>query len=483
MAQVDTSVVQARDEIAVPAGLLIGGRLVPGDLTLPVVNPATEQVFAEVPRSSPEQLDLAVASAVEAFPAWSATPLAERQAVVAAIADAVAAHSDELARLLVLEQGKPLAAAQREIAGTIGYFRYGATLDIPVEHRTDDSGRDIRVEHRPLGPVAAVIPWNFPLLTIAFKLPWILAAGNTAVIKPAPTTPLATLAFGEILKDVVPAGVVNLVVDDNDLGDRLTSHPGIRKVSFTGSTATGRAVMRSAAPTLKRLTLELGGNDVAIVLDDADPAEVGPALFRAAFQNNGQVCLAVKRLYVPGVIYDQVVAELARLADAAVVGDGSTEGVDFGPVQNRAQYEKILGLIESARDTGEIVAGGTTPHERGYFIRPTIVRDIAEGSPLVDDEQFGPILPVIRYDDLDDALDRLNATPFGLGASVWSADSTRAIEVAERIDAGTVWINKHADIAPHVPFAGAKQSGVGTEFALEGLEEFTQLRVISGGAT
>lgn len=460
-------------------GLLIGGKIIAGDLSMPVINPATEEPFAYAPRSSREQLDAAVRAAVEAFPQWSQTPLSQRQGIVAAIADVLSENAEELSMLIVLEQGKTLREARREIGGAAAFCRFAATLELPTDIRKDGSGREFRVEHRPLGPVAAIIPWNYPILTIAFKLPWILVAGNTAVIKPSPTTPLATARFGELIAGVVPAGVVNIVVDDNDLGDVLTSHPGIRKVSFTGSTATGRAVMQSAAPTLKRLTLELGGNDVALVLDDVEPVDVAENIFRLAFQNNGQVCLAIKRLYVPDPIYDEVVAELARIADAAVVGDGQDESVDFGPVQNAMQFEKVKNLIESARAEGTIAAGGTLPTERGYFIRPTIVRDIAEGSALVDEEQFGPILPVVRYSSVDDALARLNATAFGLGASVWSSDADRALDVAERIDAGTVWINKHADIAPHIPFAGSKQSGLGTEFALEGLAEFTQLRVIS----
>ena len=460
--------------------LLIGGQLVPGELTMPVVNPATGAVLTQAPRASRAQLDTAVDAASEAFPAWAATPLAERRAVLAAIADEVAAHADELAALLIAEQGKPRAEAQREVGGTAGFFRFVSQLELPGQDTTDPSGRRIRVQRRPLGPVAAIIPWNYPLLTIAFKVPFALLAGNPVVIKTAPTTPLASLRFAELVAPLVPPGVLSVITDDNDLGDALTSHPGIRKVSFTGSTATGQAVMANAIGTLKRLTLELGGNDCAVVLDDVDPVAVAPELFRAAFQNNGQVCLAIKRLYVHDAVYDQVCAELARIADAAVVGDGTEDGVELGPVQNEKQFGKLRTLLESAHRDGTVIAGGEVIDRPGWFIRPTIVRDIADGSVLVDEEQFGPVLPVIRYSDVEEVLARANDTGFGLGASVWSSDTRRAEDVAEGIDAGTVWINKHADIAPHIPFGGAKLSGVGTEFAAEGLSEFTQLRVING---
>lgn len=458
--------------------LLIGGRLVPGDATLPVLDPATEQVLAQSPRASAEQLDQAVAAAADAFPGWAATPVGERRAALRAIADAVAAHTDELAALLTGEQGKPLPEARREVGATVAFFRYAAGLDLP-ERTVDDDTRDVRVVRRPLGPVAAVIPWNFPLMTIAFKVPFALLAGNTVVVKPAPTTPLTTLRFAELVADLLPAGVLNVIVDDNDLGDALTGHPAIRKVSFTGSTATGRRVMASAATTLARITLELGGNDAALVLPDADPATVVPALYAAAFRNAGQVCLAIKRLYVHDDLYDEVCAGLGALADAAVVGPGTEEGVTVGPVQNRSQYDRIRALLDEAAAKGTVVAGGEVVDRPGYFVRPTVVRDITEGTELVDTEQFGPVLPVVRYSDVDDAVRRINSSEYGLGASVWSSDVEAARAVSERIDAGSVWVNKHADLAPHIPSGGAKTSGIGVEFGPEGLLEFTRIQILS----
>ena len=459
--------------------MLIDGALHDGDATLDVVNPATGERLDTAPRASRAQLDEAVAAAGRAFPGWAATPLDQRRAALVRIADAIAGNADRLARLLTAEQGKPLAEAQREVGGMAGFFRFCSTLDLAPRETVDASGRRLEFVRRPLGVVAAIIPWNFPLMTIAFKMPFALVAGNTIVVKPAPTTPLSTLLFFELIADILPAGVANVVVDDNDLGGALTAHPGVRKVSFTGSTATGRKVMASAADTLKRLTLELGGNDAAIVLDDVDVKATAPTLFRNAFMNAGQICLAIKRLYVHDAIYDAMCAELGALADATVVGDGAQQGTQMGPVQNAAQFAKITALVEEARRDGTVVAGGEPVAGAGYFVRPTIVRDVDAGTRIVDEEQFGPILPVIRFTDADMAVASSNRTDFGLGASVWSADTTRARDLAGRIEAGTVWINKHADLAPHIPFGGAKTSGLGVEFGEAGLHEFTQLQVIS----
>jgi acyl-CoA reductase-like NAD-dependent aldehyde dehydrogenase len=305
-----------------------------------------------------------------------------------------------------------------------------------------------------------------------------LIAGNTVVLKPAPTTPLSTLYFAALIKDALPPGVLNVIADANDLGEALTAHPDIRKISFTGSTATGRKVMRNAAGTLTRVTLELGGNDAGIVLDDVDPKAVAPKIFDGAFGNSGQICIAMKRLYVHESIYDQMCGELASLADSAVVGDGLEQGTQFGPLQNEAQFAKVKSIIDDARLHGTVLGGGATP-VKGYFVRPTIVRDIAEGSRLVDEEQFGPVLPVIKYADPEDALARANASPYGLGGSIWSPDIARAKSLARRMDAGTVWINKHTGLSPAIPFAGAKQSGIGVEMGLEGVLEFTQIQVIA----
>jgi acyl-CoA reductase-like NAD-dependent aldehyde dehydrogenase len=313
----------------------------------------------------------------------------------------------------------------------------------------------------------------------AHKVAPALLAGNTVVLKPAATTPLTTLKFGEICNKILPAGVVNVICDNNDLGGVLTSHPEVDKISFTGSTATGKKVMEAAARAVKRVTLELGGNDAAIVLDDADPVEVAGKVFQAAMMNAGQVCLAVKRAYVPAPLYDAFCDELARLANQAVVDEGTAQGAQIGPVQNKMQFEKLKGLLESAKAEGKIIAGGEAIDRDGYFIQPTIVRDVSEDARIVREEQFGPVLPVLSYDDIDDVIARANDTDYGLGGSVWGKDIDRAVSVAEKVQSGTVWVNQHLGLSPVIPFRGAKQSGIGGELGLEGLQEFTQAKIVN----
>jgi len=459
--------------------LLIGGKLVAGDQTMDVINPGTEEVLAKCPRASVAQLNQAVAAAKAAFPAWAKTPMAERKKALNAIADVIEANGAELARLLTQEQGKPLADATGEVYGTAAFFRYFTALDLPVKVIDDSEGRKVELHRKPLGVIGAIVPWNFPMILMSFKLPPALLAGNTVVLKPAPTTPLTSLRLGELIKDILPAGVVNIITDANDLGGALTAHPDVRKISFTGSTATGAKVMAGAAATLKRITLELGGNDAGIVLDDVNPKETAPALFQSAFQNNGQVCIAMKRLYVHESIYDEMCDELAILAKAAIVGDGLKQGTQLGPLQNKMQFDKVNEVITDAKKHGRVIAGGDAVSGAGYFIQPTIVRDITDGTRLVDEEQFGPVLPIIKYSDPEDAVARANASPYGLGGSIWSSNPDRAYKLALQMESGSVWVNKHAELAPNIPFGGSKMSGLGTELGEEGLAEFTQLQVIN----
>lgn len=459
--------------------LLINGALVEGDAKLDVLNPATEEVVATCARASKAQLDQAVEAANAAFPAWSAKPIDERRAVLVAIADALQANIQDLARLLVQEQGKPLQDAMGEVFGASAFFRYFSTLDLSPKVVANDDKSRIEVRRKPLGVVGCIIPWNFPVMLMAFKVPAALLAGNTVIVKPAPTTPLTALKFGEIIKDIVPPGVVNVIADANDLGGELTKHPGVRKISFTGSTETGKKVMASAADALKRISLELGGNDALIVLDDVDPKETAPKVFGAAMQNAGQVCIAAKRIYVHESIYDQMCDEFAALARNMVVGDGLQQGTQMGPLQNKQQFEKVMGFLDSAKKDGKIIAGGGRKGDKGYFIEPTVVRDIAEGSKLVDEEQFGPVMPVIKYSDPKDAVRRANASEYGLGGSIWAKDSEKAWALAEAMESGSVWVNKHADLQPHLPFGGSKFSGIGSELGEEGLKEFTQVQVLN----
>ena len=459
--------------------LLINGEMVAGTSTMPVLNPATEEVLTDCPRSSEEQLNEAVRAAKNAFSSWSQTQIQERKEIVLKIADIVEANAQELAQILTEEQGKPIGDATGEVYGMAAFCRYFASLDLPVKLIEDSDGRKVEAHRTPLGVVGAIVPWNFPLILLAFKLPPALIAGNTIVIKPAPTTPLSTLRVAELIKDVAPPGVINVITDLNDLGAALTAHPDVRKISFTGSTATGAKVMAGAAGLLKRITLELGGNDAGIVLDDVDPKEAAPKLFNSAFQNTGQVCIAMKRLYVHEDIYDEMCDELATLANETVIGNGLEQGTKLGPLNNKMQFDKVKALIEEAKTDGNVIAGGEVPDQPGYFIRPTIVRDIEEGSRLVDEEQFGPVLPVMKFSDEKDAVERANATQWGLGGSVWSSDLDKAYALAEKMEAGTIWINKHSELDPTIPFGGSNQSGLGKELGAEGLEEFTQLKIIN----
>ena len=461
--------------------LIINGRSTPGAAILEVINPATGKVLTTCARADKAQLDAAVAAAKAAFPAWSKSPIAERRQLLLRMADALDARRSEFARLLTEEQGKPLAVAGREMKGAVALIRAYAALDLPTRIVKEDAASRIVRQHNPLGVVAAITAWNFPMTLVMNKVPPALLAGNTVVLKPAPTTPLTTLLFGELCAAILPRGVLNVIVDNNDLGAALTQHPDVAKVTFTGSTATGRKVMASAADTVKRVTLELGGNDAAIVLDDVNVKEVAPKIFQAAMYNAGQVCLAIKRVYVHDSQYDAMCEEFAKLARQVVVGNGLDEGTQMGPLQNKAQYEKVKGFLQDAHARGKVIAGGTALERDGYFIAPTVVRDIPDDARLVREEQFGPVLPVLRYSDIDDAIARANSTEYGLGSSVWSADFNRAFEVAQQIDSGTVWVNKHLEVPPNTPFGGAKQSGFGCEMGQEGLEQFTQARVISVG--
>lgn len=462
--------------------LLIDGEAIAGASTFDVVNPATGAAFAQCPKADAALVDRAVAAAKRAFPSWAATPIEERAALVAKIADALEARAGEFASLLTAEQGKPLDQAMYEVMGSV--FTLRAFAEMRIEPKTlRDTGGNVVIEHRtPLGVVAAITPWNFPVILVMNKLGPALVTGNTIVIKPAPTTPLTTLLLGEICRELLPPGVVNVICDQNDLGARLTGHPDVAKVAFTGSTATGKKVMAAAAEGVKRVTLELGGNDAAIVLDDVNPRQVAQKVYGGAMANAGQICVAIKRAYVPEAMYDEFCDELARLAKEAVVDDGSKQGTTVGPLQNRMQFEKVKALLEDAKARGTVLAGGEPLDRPGYFIPPTIVRDLDDDAPLVREEQFGPVLPVLKYADIDDVIRRANDTDMGLGGTVWGKDLTRATEVAKKIDTGTVWVNQYLAIDANIPFRGAKQSGLGGELGESGLHEYTQPHIINAVA-
>lgn len=460
--------------------MTIDGQAVDSPAKVKSYNPATEAVIAEVPDASREQLDAAVASAKAAFPAWAARPVAERQALVAKIGDVLQAHAEDLSRLLTLEQGKAKPGADWEIGGSIAWCGGVATQSLPVRVIEEDDDRKVEMRHVPLGVVGAITPWNFPILLAIWKIAPALVAGNTMVLKPSPYTPLCTLKIGEMLRGVLPDGVLNVVSGGDELGGWMTAHPDIAKISFTGSTATGKKVMASASGNLKGVTLELGGNDPAIVLPDVDPKQMAKELFWAAFQNSAQFCCAAKRLYVHDDIYDELRDEMVAYAKTVKMGDGSQQGVQLGPIQNRMQYEKVKDLLADARATGcNAVLGGDVPEGQGFFIPVTIYDNPPEDSRVVKEEAFGPVLPLMRFTDIDDVVARANDTDMGLAASVWSSDWQKAKEIGERIEAGVIWINEIHTFSPFASFGGHKQSGIGVTNAHEGLAEFTNLQTVN----
>ena len=454
--------------------MLVGGELIAGSATFDVLNPATTEVIAKAPDATAADLDAAVAAARAAFPAWAATPIEQRKAKLNELAGVIMANADALKRLLTSEQGKPHGDAEAEIGGAAYWLQSAATLDLPVTINEDTPERYSETRHVPLGVVGAIAPWNFPMILAMFKLGPALLAGNTVVLKPSPFTPLATLKFAELAQKILPAGVLNVISGGDHLGPLMTEHPGFDKISFTGSSQTGRRVMASAAPTLKRVTLELGGNDPAIVMADVDVEKVAEQLFWAAFGNNGQICIATKRMYVHKDVYEPLKEALVAYAATVKIGDGAEQGTRLGPINNRPQYERVLGLIQDAKDKGyEFVIGGEKSDLPGYFVPVTIIDNPPEDSRIVQEEQFGPVLPLIKFDDYEDVITRANASDYGLGASVWGADEDKAFEIAQRISSGTVWVNETQHITPLAAFGGMKQSGIGVEGGVEGLLTYT----------
>lgn len=457
--------------------LTIDGRRVVPSNNFAVLNPATGAELARCPAASRAELDEAFASAARAFETWRRDPA--RKEKLRACAGAVMEHVGELSRLLTAEQGKPLKMAQYEMQITAHWLKTVGEIALPTEVLQDDDKLRVEAHRRPVGVVAAITPWNYPVFLAAAKIAPALAAGNTMVLKPSPYTPLTTLRLGEILAAILPPGVLNVVAGDDSLGALMTEHPVPRKISFTGSVATGKKVAASAASDLKRVTLELGGNDPAIVLDDVDVQQVARKLFSFAFMNSGQVCIAIKRLYVAEKIYEPMLEALAEIARGAKVGDGMDPETELGPLNNRPQLERVCELVDDAvRSGGRALTGGKRMDRPGWFFPPTIVADVAEGTRLVDEEQFGPALPVLPFRTVDEAVARANATHFGLGASVWTSDASRGASIAGELASGTAWINHHVGLSPTIPFGGLKWSGLGVENGRYGLESFTDLQVI-----
>lgn len=463
-----------------PATHTVDGNQVDGVEFFDVINPATASAFARAPAASRAQLDLAVAAARRAFERWRAVPMEARREILFGFAAAIRAETQNLAQLLTREQGKPLAASMREIESTAARIEGLLSFELTAETLRSDARGRVVLDYQPLGVVGAIAPWNSPVLLATQIAAQALVTGNSVILKPSPFTPLATLRLGEIAARTLPRGLFNTLSGGNELGRWMTEHAGIDKIGFVGSIATGKRVLASAAASnLKRVSLELGGNDAALVLADADVDAIAPHLFWSAFINSGQRCMAIKRVLVHESLIDRLGAALARLANQAKVGDGFEPGVELGPVQNRPQYERVLGLITNAlRRGGRALAGGAALNRPGYFIAPTVITGVAEGTPLVDEEQFGPVLPLLAFTGVEEAVSRANATRFGLGASVWSADPDGAAAIARRLEAGTVWINAHGGSVPEIPFGGCKESGVGRGMGLMGLKSYAEPRVI-----
>ncbi len=460
---------------------LIDGELVTTDATLEVLNPANEQVVGLVPACGKDELDRAVAAARRAFKTWRKTSQEERQKVVQGIAAAIKDNGDELFRLLTTEQGKPHAQAQQEIYGAAGLVGAQSTLTLDDVINQDDDTRLSRTRRVPVGVVGGIVPWNFPVMMAMQKIAPALIAGCTIVLKPSPFTPLTTLKIAELIKDVVPAGVVNIITGEDSLGPLITEHPDIDKITFTGSTATGKKIMEGASKDLKRITLELGGNDASIVLPDADVAKVAEQLFWSSFSNAGQVCIAAKRIYIHEDIYDELSQAIAEYAKNVKVGDGSQQGTGVGPIQNKKQFDRVCELIKDARDNGYkfLVGGETDPSGSGYYVPITILDNPPEDARIVAEEQFGPVMPLMKFSTTEEAIERANNSEYGLAGAVWTSNPDKGVEVAEQLETGTVWVNEFMHLSPFAPFGGHKQSGFGAEYGIDGLKEFTYPQVIT----
>jgi acyl-CoA reductase-like NAD-dependent aldehyde dehydrogenase len=459
-------------------GLLIDGEVEHREESFDVRSPATGDVVGRAPEASLADLDRAVAAARRAQPAWAADE-ALRRKVLHDVADVLEAHAEALATLVADETGKPFGAAMFEPLGAVAHIRWIADQELPVTRLSGEGETGVVLEWVPYGVVGAIVPWNVPLIMLLHKFAAMALVGNTVVAKPSPFSPLSSLRAAELVAHVVPAGVLQVLSGGDELGRAIVEHPGIDMIGFTGSSATGSKIMASAARTLKKVSLELGGNDAAIVLPDVDVDAAAERIFGGAFVLSGQACAAIKRLYVHRDVYQPLVDRLVAIAESTKLGDPFDPATTMGPLSTGEQFARVNELVDAARaEGGRIATGGSRVGERGFFFAPTIVEGLADDARLVAEEQFGPVLPVMVFDDVDDAVARANNTPYGLSASVWSQDAAAAAAVARRLTAGTVWVNKHAVVMPHVPFGGAKQSGFGREGGLAGIINYAQLRTV-----
>ena len=468
-----------KNDVQKPFGLVIDGKSVRTKSSMDVKNPSTGATVGKMPLASRKQAEAAIDAAKTAFASWRLVADITRTEACMAIAAKIEQHVEEMATLLTLEQGKPLGGlgSRFEMGGAMAWTRHTAGLILPLQVLQDSPEGRVELHRKPIGVVLSITPWNWPVMIACWHIIPAIRAGNTVVIKPSPNTPLSTIRLVDLMNEVLPPGVVNCVTCDNDVAMTLTTHPDVAKITFTGSTATGRKIMEGASATLKRLTLELGGNDAGIVLSDVDPKAIAEGLFWGAFINNGQTCAALKRLYVHESVHDEVCAALVAYAKNIPVGDGLDPASVLGPVQNEMQFKKVKSLVDDAKRKGGKILLGGKPSD-GLFYPLTLVSGLTNGNRLVDEEQFGPALPIIKFKTVEEAIAMANDNSAGLGGSVWSKDVKNAEAIAAQLECGTVWINKHGAIQPNAPFGGVKQSGFGVEFGEEGLKEFTTVQTV-----
>jgi acyl-CoA reductase-like NAD-dependent aldehyde dehydrogenase len=460
---------------------------------IPVADPATGEAFDEVPAATAEEVDRAVAAAAGAFPDWRRADAAERAGLLGRLADAAEAGAAELVALLTREQGKPTLEAQGEFRHFLAGLRYYAEAATKVRGVYQDLPSQFGpayglVVRRPLGVVGAITPWNFPLTLLANKLGPALAAGNTVVAKPAETTPLTTLRVAELAAEAgLPAGVLNVVTGGPATGEALVAHPDVRRVAFTGQTSTGRRIMELAGPALKHVSLELGGSDPTIVLGDADLDAAVKNIQIGRYWNCGQACLAPKRAFVQAGVYDAFVEQLAGRVGRYEPGPGDTPAekpkLRVGPLHTAAQRDLVAAQLKEAVDRGaKVVVGGEAAAGPGHFFQPAVVVDVPPDARLATEEVFGPVLPVWKVDDLDEAIQRANATRYGLGSSIWTRDAAAIDRAMRELEAGVTWVNQLHYGYDELPFGGTKQSGFGREHGLQALEEYTEVKsVVVGG--
>jgi betaine-aldehyde dehydrogenase/aminobutyraldehyde dehydrogenase len=466
----------------------IGGEWVESSTgeTMEVVNPATGEVIAEVPKSGAEDVERAVEAAKKAWTEWQSKTPKDRMELLLALADLVDEHAEELARLESLNVGKPWWVAKDEppaISDNLRFFA-GAARNLEGKSAAEYvEGYTSIIRREPLGIVAGICPWNYPLYMAMWKVGPALAAGNVQIIKPAEQTPLTLLRFLELAQEVVPAGVLQVVTGEGiPAGDALVRHPDIRLVSLTGDTATGKAIAKNAADTVKRLHLELGGKAPMVVLDDADPAAVAEAVKIGGYFNSGQDCTASSRILVSAGIYDDILSATTSVVEAMSVGDpGTDDEIEMGPVISQEQQERVLGFLERATDAkATIVTGGGALGERGFFVKPTIVADVTQDAEIVQNEVFGPVVTVQPFSSDEEALELANGVRYGLAASVFSENVGRALKVAARLDFGTVWVNEHLfPLASEMPHGGFKESGYGKDMSIYSMEEYTRIKHVA----